>query len=161
GATETSSQPRPMQPRPVSASAAVWPISEPGAAQAMTKSGATAAAHSGRAPCTSQPRASAALGGTARSASHESAVADSPAQATIPITTTIERAGTSAHQGLRKRSSQAKRRAAGNATSAACTTPRIAIETPKEGELLPLDRGGRLGGDVQRHPVHFSDLVDD
>ena len=122
-----------MQPRPVRVIAAVSPTNASGAAQAIRNSGGTAAAHSGRAPCTSRASASAANGGTASSASQESAVADSPCQATIPITTTIDPAGTSAHQGLRNRSSQPKRHARGRATSAACTRLRIAIETPNDG----------------------------
>src|SRR6476619_5186056 len=150
-----------MQPRPVKAVAAISPSSASGAAQARANRGGTAAAHSGRPPRTSQPRASAAKGGTATSASQESTVADSPSQATIPMTTTIESAGTSAHQRLRNASSQANRRACGSATSTACTRLRIAIETAKEGELLPLDRRGGLRGDIERHPVHVFDLVDD
>ena len=31
----------------------------------------------------------------------------------------------------------------------------------RENPLLPLDRGGRLGGDVVNHAVHAADLVDD
>jgi hypothetical protein len=61
-------------------------------------------------------------------------VAESDQSAIPPTTTTIESAGTRAHQRPRKLSSQAGNgRAAGSATSAAWTRLRIAIETANEG----------------------------
>jgi hypothetical protein len=50
-----------------------------------------------------------------------------------PITTMIEAAGITAHQGLRSDSTQAAGRARGSATSAACSRLSVAIETGKDG----------------------------
>jgi hypothetical protein len=130
GVTAAISAPSATQLSADSATVAASPPSAPRPAQASANAGAASRASHGRAPCISQPSASAASGGTPTSATYVSAVAlawpSSWPTATKPIT---DSAGTSAHQALRSRPSRPGDHAATSATTAAWHSDRIAIDS--------------------------------
>jgi hypothetical protein len=108
---------------------APWPRSAPRSAHASTNSGTTSSAMPGRAPYISQPSANAASSGTATSAIYVKASA-LPCSASEPTATkpTIESAGTSAHQRLRKRAIHAGDQDRGSATTKPWQSDSTAME---------------------------------
>ena len=118
GVTPAIRAPRATHESADRATAAPCPASPPRSAQARANRGATSRARPGRAPCISQPSASAANRGTPTSAIYVSACALAPSAtrptATNPIT---ERAGAKAHRRLWKRAIQAGDQARGRATT--------------------------------------------
>jgi len=112
-----------------SAVAAPSPASPPRSAHASANAAGTSTTSAGRAPCISQPSASAASSGTAPSAIYVSAVALT-VSAALPIATNpiTEIAGIKAHQAL----CNACRRAGAHRRGSATTTPWHSDRTPIE-----------------------------
>jgi hypothetical protein len=108
---------------------APWPRRALRSTHAKTNSGTTSSAKPGRAPCISQPSASAASNGTATSATYVNACALA-SSASEPTATkpTIESAGTSAHRRLRKRAIHAGDQDRGNATTRPWQSDSTAME---------------------------------